>query len=433
MNKITKILTLIFGLTGIIFLNSCVKEKFDAPEITAPTVDFSSNSNIAVLNQLSDSFSAIPVSDTTVPFGIITKDIIIEGTVVGNDESGNIYKNLYIQDASGAIDIALDAPGLYTNYRIGQKILVKCKGLYIGNYGGAPELGYIYNKTIGRIPAAFINDHLFLDGFPGAAPVPSLMTIPGFTSANRNSLVKLDSVYFMGSDVGQVFGVSTATATNRTILDKNGNTLVIRTSNYANFAGKLVPSGYGSVTGILSIFNGTWQLIVRDTNDLVGFGGVSPLFLSEPFTTTFGSFAPYSVTGAEVWAITSYGATITGYSGGTNHADEDWLISSSIDLTHYSSPMLSFSSTMNYGAAGDGSLTLWYSTDYVSGAPSTGTWTQLTGFALSAGGWATTPSGNIDLSAATGSNVHIALKYTSTASSSATWEITNVLGKGTPN
>ena len=157
------------------------------------------------------------------------------------------------------------------------------------------------------------------------------------------------------------------------------------------------------------------------------------MFLSEPLTSTFGSFAPYSVTGTQAWAITSYGATMTGYSGGTNYINEDWLISSSFDLTNLTNPNLSFTSIMNYGAAGDGSLRLYYSNDYVSGAPSTGAWTELTGFALSAGGWATTASGNINLSAAIGSNVHIAFKYTSSASSAPTWEITNVLGKGTPN
>jgi hypothetical protein len=431
MNKINKILTLLFILIGIITLNGCVKDKFDAPEITAPTVDFSANTTIAVMNQLSDSFASLAAPNPT--FGIINKDLIIEGTVVANDESGNIYKNLYIEDATGGIDIALDQPGLYTSYRVGQKIMVKCKGLYIGNYGGAPELGYLYDGNIGRIPAAYIKDHLFLDGFPGTPLVPKLMTIPGFTSADRNSLIRIDSVFFNGSDVGQVFGVSTATATNRTVLDDNGNSLIIRTSNYANFAGNLVPSGYGSIVGILSIFNGTWQFVLRDANDLIGFGGVSPLFLSEPLTATFGSFTPISVSGAQAWSITSYGATMTGYSSGTNYANEDWLVSSSFDLSNYSDPILSFTSVMNYGAAGDGSLKLYYSTDYTSGAPSTGTWTELTGFALSAGGWAVTPSGNIDLSAATGSNVHIAFKYTSSASSAPTWEIKNVLGKGTPN
>jgi hypothetical protein len=426
MNKISKIVTLLFVLSGMIFLNGCVKETFDAPTVNAPTVDFSSNMTLAGLNQLYiDSFAS--------GFGEIKQDIIIEGVVVGNDESGNIYKNLYIEDNTGGIDLALDQPGLYTTYRVGQKILVKCKGLYLGNYGGVPQLGYIYNGVIGRLPATFIKEHLFLDGFPGTAPAPKLKTIAGFTTNDLSTLVRLDSVFFTSSDVGQVFGIPTSTATTRTILDQNGNSLVIRTSNYANFAGKLVPSGYGSVVGILSAFNGTWQFTIRDTNDIIGFGGVSPLFLSESFATaSLGIFSAYSVTGAEVWAGTSYGATMTGYSGGTNHANEDWLISPSFSLNNYINPILSFQSVMNYGTAGDGSLKLYYSTDYASGAPSTGTWTEITGFTLSAGGWAVTSSGNIDLSAITGSNVHIAFKYLSTASSAPTWEIKNVLGKGTP-
>lgn len=437
MNKISKILTLLLILTGIITLNGCVKDKFDAPEITAPTVDFSSNTTIATLNLLSDSFAALAAPNLT--FGIINNDLIIEGTVVANDESGNIYKNLYIEDATGGIVIALDQPGLYTSYRLGQKILVKCKGLYIGNYGGAPELGYLYNGAIGRIPAAYIKDHLFIDSFPGNPPVPKLMTIAGFTSTERSKLIRLDSVFFSASDVGQVFGVSTATATNRTIMDKNGNSLVIRTSNYANFAGNLVPSGYGSVVGILSYFSPTWQFILRDANDLIGFGGVSPLFLSESFATGLGSFSQYSVTGTEVWAPAAYSgvnyAVMTGYSGtvGVYHANEDWLISPSFSLNGYSSKTLTFQSSMKYGTAGDGSLKLYYSTDYASGSPTTGAWTEITGFTLSPGNFTLTSSGNIDLSALSGTNVHIAFKYVSTASTASTWEITNVLGKGTPN
>jgi hypothetical protein len=430
MNKISKILTLLFFLTGIIFLNSCVKEKFDAPPNTAPTVDFSANKTIAVINQLSDSFAnLIPPA---LPFGIINQDIIIEGVVVGNDESGNIYKNLYIEDASGGIDIALDAPGLYTTYRVGQKILVKCKGLYIGNYGGTPELGYLYNGTIGRIPNIFIKDHLFLDGFPGNLPVPTVTTIPGFTATALSSLIRLDSVYFI-ADAIQVFADPNVTATSHTIKDQYGGSLVIRTSNYANFAGKLVPSGYGSVIGILSSYNNTYQLTLRDTNDLIGFGGAPPIFLSESFTTSFGSFTPYNISGTEAWAITTYGATMSGYTGG-NHANEDWLISSSFNLNNYTTKILTFQSAMHYGTAGDGSLKLYYSTDYTSGLPSTANWTELTIPTLPDGSsWTAVFSGNIDLSVISGTNVHIAFKYTSTTSSAATWEITNVLGKGTPN
>jgi len=67
----------------------------------------------------------------------------------------------------------------------------------------------------------------------------------------------------------------------------------------------------------------------------------------------------------------------------------------------------------------------YYSTDYVSGDPTTAHWTEITGFSLSTGGWTWTPSGNIDLSTIQGTNVHLAFKYTSTTSSCATWELKN--------
>ena len=426
MNKISKILTF-FVLAGILLLNSCVKEKFDAPDIKPPTNDFSANKTIAQLNLLCDSFAGTPAT-----FGQITWDFTIEGTVAGNDESGNIYKNIYIEDTTGGIDIAINQSGLYTSYRVGQKILVKCKGLYIGRYGAAAELGYTSNGAIYFMPAIFMKDHIFLDGFAINPPTPKLKTIPTLTTADYSTLIRLDSVYFVSNEVGKPYADPNVSATDRTLMDKNGNSVVIRTSSYANFAGKLIPSKMGSIVGIYSYYT-AGQIFLRDTNDLINFTQTPPIFLSEAFTSTLGSFTPYSITGTEAWAITSYGVTMSGYTAG-NHANEDWLISSSFNLNNYTNPILTFNSAMHYGSAGDGSLKLYYSTDYTSGLPSTATWTELAIPTLPDGSsWTPVSSGNINLSAATGTNVHIAFKYTSTTSSAATWEITSLLGKGTPN
>ena len=428
MNKITKILTF-FLLAGIIFLNGCVKEKFDATTITAPTPGIHINKTIAQLNLLCDSFAGTPAT-----FGQITTEFTIEGVVAANDESGNIYKNIYIQDTTGGIDIAINQSGLYPSYRVGQKIIVKCKGLYIGRYGAAAELGYTSNGAIYFMPAIFMKDHIFPDGFPGNSPVPKLMTIPGFSTANYSTLIRLDSVYFSPSYVGHLFADPNISASNFTVMDKNGNSVVIRTSSYANFAGKKIPSKMGSIVGIYSYYT-AGQIFLRDSNDLVNFTQIPPVFLSEPLTATLGSFTPYSITGTEAWAITSYGATMSGWTGSVNHADEDWLISSSFNLDNYSNETLSFNTSMNHATAGDGSFKLLYSTNYTGGDPTSAacTWTELTGFTLSPGSWAVTPTGNISLSGISGSNVHIAFKYTSTTSNASTWEITNVLGKGTPN
>ena len=45
----------------------------------------------------------------------IEKDIIIGGQVISEDKSGNIYKSLYIQDATAGIELKLGKNGLTTS------------------------------------------------------------------------------------------------------------------------------------------------------------------------------------------------------------------------------------------------------------------------------------------------------------------------------
>lgn len=77
----------------------------------------------------------------------IEDDLYIKGKVVSNDEQGNIYKSLHVQDETAGIEIKLNNNvGLY--YPYGSWVYVRLKDLYIGNYrmmlsiGGAPSESY---------------------------------------------------------------------------------------------------------------------------------------------------------------------------------------------------------------------------------------------------------------------------------------------------
>ena len=71
----------------------------------------------------------------------IKDNLIIGGQVTSSDRSGNVYRELYIQDASGAISVKIGKSSLYSDYHPGQWIYVRCKGLTIGGYSGMPQLG----------------------------------------------------------------------------------------------------------------------------------------------------------------------------------------------------------------------------------------------------------------------------------------------------
>lgn len=426
-SNIKKIWVLLL-IVPVIFIAGCSKD-FDVPPVEVPKFTLPDGASIISIKSLKARHTVLGALDS------INDNVYVTGIVVSSDETGNIYKSLYIQDTSGALLLSLDATSLYNVYRLGQRIYVKCKGLFLGDYNGMTQIGAPYNGTIGRIAGPVINQYLFLDGLPGAIPAPKVVTIPTITSNDLGMLIKLENVHFI--EVAMPFSEATA-STNRTISD-GINTLIMRTSNYATFRANLIPDGNGSITGILGYFSPDNQLYIRDLNDLNGFDYSTKLILNESFAAagTLGTFTQYSVAGPEVWAQSSYSGTtfakMSGYTSGVYSANEDWLISPAMNLNNYSGEVLKFFTMMNYGTAGDGSLKVYYSTDYVSGNPTSSTWTELSGFALSGGSWVNTSSGDIDLSGISGNNVHIAFKYTCSTTNVATWELGGIIVKGIQN
>ena len=113
---------------------------------------------------------------------------------------------------------------------------------------------------------------------------------------------------------------------------------------------------------------------------------------------------------------------MSGYAG-TNNANEDWLISPSIDLSGLTAASLSFQTASRFTG---NVLEIKISSDYTSGNPNGATWTDLTAILDASNSYTWTNSGNIDISSFVGGNVRVAFKYTSTSSASMTWEVDNV-------
>ncbi|MBO6248769.1 MAG: hypothetical protein J6N54_08180 [Bacteroidales bacterium] len=109
----------------------------------------------------------------------IEQDLIIEGQVISSDVSGNIYRSLYIQDDSGAIEVKIGNSGLYNDYKVGQLLYVKCQGLVLGNYGGMLQIGA--DDPTGEYETAYIdvksliNSHVF-KGPKGTPLNPQVVT-----------------------------------------------------------------------------------------------------------------------------------------------------------------------------------------------------------------------------------------------------------------
>ncbi len=108
----------------------------------------------------------------------ILGNYVIGGQVITSDESGNLYKEIYIQDETGAIDLKIGKNSLYSDYKLGQWLYVDCNGLTIGSYSGMPQLG-IEDET-GEYETAYIEAQYIIDEhiFRGSiAPLPDILEV----------------------------------------------------------------------------------------------------------------------------------------------------------------------------------------------------------------------------------------------------------------
>ena len=265
MNKISKIITALSIVSGTAILGGCIKENnLDIPPENI-MVNFSSNTSIS---QLQAMFTGNTQS--------ITTDVVIKGKVVGNDQSGIIYKALYIEDDSAGIEIAIDQKNLYNTYKPGQRVFVKCNGLALGLSKGNLELGYysVSTSTFNAIPSVLVSTHIFTDSLTGAVPLPISLSSSNYANpVYLNRLVKFDNIYF--PDSNQLFCPTGSTYADHQISSIPVTSLVLYASPYASYALDKIPAGTGSVTGIMVKYvNGStnvYELMIRDLNDLNGF------------------------------------------------------------------------------------------------------------------------------------------------------------------
>lgn len=71
---------------------------------------------------------------------LIEDDLYIKGKVISDDEDGNIYKSLHIQDHTSGIELKLNN-NVGLRYKYGSWVYVRLKGLYLGSYRMMLSLG----------------------------------------------------------------------------------------------------------------------------------------------------------------------------------------------------------------------------------------------------------------------------------------------------
>ncbi len=446
--KMKNIIYSFLGLTIVaLTLNSCVKDTdYATPQIKCeePAIDASQMTSIeTVLNNwhalnpgaYDRTVYEFPAEDNT--------PLYLTGYVVSNDETGNFYKELFIQDnptdPQHAVKLAIDMRSLFTKYDVGRKIYVQLNGLGLNKVHGEYVIGELDGGDIINIRENKAKKMIKRACEP-AEISPKILNSPNeITDDMIGMFVQINDMQFDRTELGKTF-VDPADSydSHRLMVNCNDDAeLKLETSTFAAFKDNLLPQGKGSVKGIVSRDYRDDYYVLRVLNpqafDFTGdrcdppmldcngtnVGGNTVVFFEDfesyaSNSTSIPGWTNVNITGGNtLFKVGSYSgnkfAKCSAYNTGENPM-EVWLVSPAINLDNSDGEMLSFKTKTGYnnGAA----LSVYVSTDF-TGDVSTATWLLVdadiadgpaTGYMTN---WV---EGTADMSCLSG-NVYIAFQY----------------------
>ena len=270
MKKISSVL-----LIGLLALSFTACDNFDDPNLENI---YGNNSigepNITVAKLKQDYASTITASGLKQ----VTEDIRVEGIIVGDDESGNIYKQLILKDSTGSIIVGINTTGIYAYCPTGQKVRINCKGLYVGGYSKQAQIGTNYGGSIGRMDFSIWKEHVRLIGKPSLTYeelTPVVINSQWLKDTKKDDapfLVTLKDVTILEGNGEATFAPDAekdgGNGVSRNIVLDDNSKLTLRTSSYSNFSTEIIPSEKVTITGVLSQFKDSWQIVMRTYDDL---------------------------------------------------------------------------------------------------------------------------------------------------------------------
>ena len=274
---------------------SCMGDSYAEPAETG-SAPYGNNelteTNVISIAQLKSNYANYIATDyrNGISYAKVTDDIKIKGVVTSSDAAGNIYQEIALQDATGAIIVSVAQGGQHGPLPIGTEILVSLKDLYIGNYGkqaqiGVPTVNAAGAASIGRISRATWDQHYKIlstgnkveptEFASGSTPTTwNLDTDGGKLGIIRNVSFKSSN----NSKVTDTFADANggAGSVSWTLNEQDGKKVIVYNSNFAKFANNKVPTGKVDIVGVFKRFNNQWEIIIRSLDDIKSAEKVDP-------------------------------------------------------------------------------------------------------------------------------------------------------------
>jgi len=347
-------------------------------------------------------------SSEELPFEVDT-DIVIKGYVSSSDRTGNFYKEIYIQDnfenPTTAIKVIINQTDLYNKFNKGREVYIKLKDLLIGEerigngvitIGGGSETDQ-YGTTVTSLGLNQVNAKMFRS--PTTMDIVPLNVSFGDISEGHVGLfVQIDGVEFEDDlDGKRYFDPIEDFDTQRTMQSCTGfdySNFVLETSSFSDFKNELLPTGNGSIAGIIAKdYFGEMLLMTLNSTDDVNFDGSRCSLLSpddfeeimgEDFNTSTNyadldtpGWTNFAEEGSNVWRERVYSgngyAEFSSYNSGDD-SNIGWLVSPGIDLDAQGSEFLNFKMAQHHLDSDENTIEVFVSTDFDGSDVLAATW-----------------------------------------------------------
>ncbi|HEX7413403.1 MAG TPA: DUF5689 domain-containing protein, partial [Bacteroidia bacterium] len=218
---------------------------------------------------------------------IITSNTTLFAVVTADENSGNLYKQVYVRDNSGTFAATNHYAAIPIHFihstqgflMVGDSIAINLNGVTLDKSGGG-------SLQLDSIEAISKVTHIK----SGLNPQPIVVTIPQLNAYSNApdggfifdaQLVQLNNVEFIAPNVGTTYAIPQAPPAapvnvNKYVCDFAGNTMVAYNSGYSNFAAQAIPSNSGTMVAVANLYT-TMQLTIRSFQDVT---------LTNPYHTT---------------------------------------------------------------------------------------------------------------------------------------------------
>ncbi|MEO6346451.1 MAG: DUF5689 domain-containing protein [Aquaticitalea sp.] len=416
MSKKNKILSIFTIVTFTLAFTSCVKDD----DYTVP--DSLGTEENARLNTL---LSDIQTGNTTLLSVQNVKDlyqnatpafietsIAVKGYISSSDRTGNFFKEIYLQDApenpTAGIKIILNQVDTYNQYNFGREVYIKLTGLYVGEervgtgviaIGGSTQTNQ-FGTTVKKMTENQRATSMFRSENT-ATIIPKTLTFSQVNASDIGLYVQFEGVEFADNLIGlQYFDPIQDFDTSRNLQSCGGigySTFNLETSSFASFKDVFLPTGNGTVSGVITkTFDGrSLVLALNEVNELNLTGPRCTPMTTEDFTVVFNEdfqsavnntildfpeWTNFSEAGTFKWRekiFSGNGYAEFSSNGSGSVSNIAWLITPGIDMDAQDNEFLNFNAAQHHLDSPLNMLEVLLSTDYDGSNVLAATWTAV--------------------------------------------------------